>query len=188
VVTRTVALALAVGALALVACSLVVPLGPEATPRDASVPAADASDDAAMEAGVDAPSVFPCGLPPDPNPTCETCNEQFCCDISHACANDPRCAAGIECLAACAYYLPCIQGCADRFGDAGSFFPQTQCAESHCAIPCSPGPVCSKLAQCCPGLTDPTNRQLCQGIVNALDEARCQADYQQWCPTDAAAD
>jgi hypothetical protein len=151
-------------------------LGPEATLRDASLgddAAGDASKGDASAIG-DAAEDYPCGLKPDPNDACNTCNVQHCCDFDKQCALDPRCVAGVYCTLDCVFDPACVSHCDDLYADAGVFLTLTNCAITQCINDCLPGQECLQLAQCCPRIADVTTRNVCIGTVNFLDEARCR--------------
>jgi hypothetical protein len=174
-VKRTILALIAASGAAPVACAW-ADLGPEATLRDASTgdDTADTGPGIVDVSSEPEASQYKCGLPPDPNATCNACNEQHCCDLGVQCGQDPRCLGGINCSLDCVYDPACIAHCDDVYGDAGVFLTLEKCAISQCVNACVPGPECLTLAKCCPLLVDVTEARVCIGTVDSLDEGNCQ--------------
>jgi hypothetical protein len=178
-----VALAIGVGApavVAVVACDVLVDLGPKATLRDAG-------DGPTIEAGLDtgapdtgvpeagAPeSGLSCGLPPVANKPCDECTDQYCCAVSEACGKSARCTQGTAALLDCVYDPVCVGQVDNEYLDAGVVELQN-CVVNYCGV-CFPGMNCNTLAGCCKDIPDAQAiaRQLCIGTVNQLDEMNCK--------------
>ena len=184
-IVRAIAVAAAAAA-ALVACDVLVDLGPKATLREAeSGPPVEAGLDAGVDAranaadssapDVDMPdSMLSCGLAPAANKACDDCTNQYCCDLSLQCGKSAWCAQGMQDLQDCVYQPVCVGNIDAKYADAGVVELQN-CVVNYCTMPCFPGPICNALAPCCLEIPDAqaVARQVCIGAVNVLDEANC---------------
>ena len=176
-VVRAIAVAAAAAA-ALVACDVLVDLGPTATLRDAGgAPPIDAPPDA-PDSGVSdtgtPDSMLTCGLQPVANKTCDDCTNLHCCDISTACGMNPKCVAGEMQLLDCVYQPVCVANVDSEYPDAWVVDLQN-CVINYCMMECFPGQMCNGLAPCCLEIPDAQAlvRQVCVAAVNRLDEANC---------------
>lgn len=162
-------------------CAAVIDLGDEAKLRsaaEAGAPVVETGADARADgaAGSDAAPPGVCGLPDSPNADCAACIQQQCCDISKACATDPTCVAGLQCVKDCLVQVECIVGCAQRYP---SITNETNCSAMKCPK-CTPGPQCSRLGQCVFDLPDASLlRQVEEGRILELDEDACKSSRQQ---------
>ncbi len=185
-------MALVVSALfALTGCDALLDLGPTASLLDATAegaPPQDATSDgnAPQEAAPDSPVAeageagppeggYPCGLPPQGNVMCDTCDVESCCAIDLSCSRNARCAEGVAKLQNCIYNANCVDQIDNDYADTGVLALQ-QCTVNTCIEQCFPGPLCSQLATCCPDIpsTSPSALQVCISSVNKLDETGCQ--------------
>lgn len=160
-------------------CALVIDLGDEARlrPPEASVEAANVEDAGPEDAPADdgSTNTATCGLPPSPNPACNTCIEPNCCHVSKACADDPDCVARLECIKDCMAQYLCILTCQ---GDNPNIEALTTCSANNCGV-CSPGPECTKLGACARTFADAGGeallRNVARGVVLEVDEQKCKA-------------
>lgn len=150
---RALALALGIPAIALTfvwaGCALVIDLGDDVSLR---VPVVDSGpSDAGIEAAVSdgAPA---CGLKQTQNEACATCFDDHCCPEGRACADDPACKLGLECLQYCmGQFLGCIDAClAEARGDAtaGPLDRLAACSQTGCNKQCTPNADCIKYGAC----------------------------------------
>jgi hypothetical protein len=169
--------ALTAGALALAlaaeGCSEVIGLGPEPT---RARPAAE----------------YVCGLPPHPNPACDACLDQQCCDLSWRCAeSSDGCADQSQCAVDCAYDAACLDACDRRYA-AEPYAALQSCLVTDCLSDCLPSGPCRPLIACCakaPG--EGATRDACVDAVNRNDPGACQAlidagSLEPFCPELAA--
>ena len=178
--TRRIAAALALGFAA--GCALVANLGDDARLRDAT-DSGTTTDSGAPP--IDAPAFVdasdgsrgPCGLVPDIRPACSSCNVQKCCTESLACANNPRCVDGIECLKNCAFVAACVNACLKTYEDSAELPQIAQCSGFSCQKECIPSDECLALGECCYRLTDAGSayKSVCVGKVFTDDPNDCTA-------------
>jgi hypothetical protein len=178
------AVAFAAAAVAsLVACDVLVDLGPKATLRDAgsgpSIEAgvdvgADAADSGAPDDAEMPDSMLSCGLAPAANKMCDDCSNQYCCDLSLQCGKSAWCAQGMQELQNCVYQPVCVGNVDSKYADAGVVELQN-CVVNYCTAACFPGTNCNMLAGCCGDIPDAqvVARQVCIGAVNQLNETNC---------------
>ncbi len=81
-----------------------------------------------------------------PNPTCNTCVQQFCCAQVIACDSDPACVGADNCVTACsqqygaypAYKQQCEAQCSQQFAaGAQKLSAVYQCATASCGAQCN---------------------------------------------------
>jgi hypothetical protein len=181
--------------LALTGCDALVGLGPSASLIDASdgptLQDATSSQDgnAVQDGGADSPDVvgdgeagapeagWACGLRPQGNVTCDTCDQTNCCDIDLTCAKDPHCAEAAMKLQDCIYDAVCVNQVDIEYADTGALIDLQNCTINSCIVPCFPGPVCSHLATCCKSVPSSLSPllQACISAVNKLDDNACQS-------------
>jgi hypothetical protein len=120
-----------------------------------------------------------CGLVASPNATCASCIEAQCCEESKACAADPVCVQGLECIKDCMAQIVCIIQC---LGTNTALSKVTTCSSRQCPV-CTPGPDCTKLGACCRATYGPEDGgegegkvllDVCRGDVLRTDEQECQ--------------
>lgn len=163
-------------ALAVGGCAMLISLGDKPSPEPPEDAATEESPpDSQVVATADASS-FLCGLPPSQNVACRSCIESVCCGEATACAADPECQKGIECIQQCMVIPSCLTNClaSSKTATLGKI---TDCSSLRCNV-CTPGPKCQALGRCCDGLTDHILRTNCAGKILELDEATCEA-YRQ---------
>jgi hypothetical protein len=167
----------AAAAAALVACDVLVDLGPTAKLRDAGVvPPVETgpADTGVIDAGPPDVMMLTCGLQPVANKVCDDCTNQHCCDISTACGMNPKCIEGEMQLLNCVYQPVCVGQIDSEYPDTGVVDLQN-CVINYCMAPCFPGAICNGLAPCCLEIGDAEAlvRQVCVAAVNLLDENNC---------------
>jgi hypothetical protein len=165
------AIALALGAVAFTAggCDKVVGLGPQAKLKATS----------STRVG--------CGLIQHPNPDCEACHVESCCDLSLKCSASENCAEESQCAVNCVTDLDCIDECHKTFG-VESFLSLRNCLIADCSAQCIPKGLCFSLGNCCMNIPaeDAIARDLCIGPALRNDEAGCQSAIESiarmYCP------
>jgi hypothetical protein len=179
-------------AIAATGCEELVGLGPAAQQVDSSADGTtlqdalseqegsslqDATTDSPADAEAGAPEAgYACGLMPQGNLACDTCDQTNCCNIDLACSKNPRCAEGARKLQDCIYDAVCVEQVDNDYADTGVLDLQS-CTVNNCIGPCFPGQVCSHLATCCRGVPSglPALLQVCISAVEKLDETGCQS-------------
>jgi hypothetical protein len=169
--------ALAVG---VAGCALIIDLGDEpklAPPPDSGPAQADTGGPVETpDTGVDAAPVYACGLPPSANADCAACISASCCDVSKACAADPRCVEGLDCIKHCLVQVGCVNKCLADFPEVQN---EATCSAFQCPK-CTPGPECAKLGKCVFDLPQDSLLRLAQeGRILNLDDAVCKTARQQ---------
>lgn len=168
-------------------CALIIDLGdePKLAPSDGGVVLGDTGTsggptDALTETSLPAdtgtdsssPPVFECGLPPSTNVECSSCIKQNCCDISKACAANPKCVQGLDCIKHCLVQPNCVNKCLFDFPEVND---EATCSAFQCSK-CTPGPECAKLGKCVFDLPQDSILRLAQeGRILNLDDAVCKS-------------
>lgn len=179
--SRSVVLAVAF-ATSVVGCALVIDLGDEpklATGSDAAVDSTTpvtGTDSSASTPDTGTPDTggpaFQCGLPPSPNASCQACINQNCCDVSKACATNPKCVEGLDCIKHCLVQVNCVNSCLAKFPEVADV---STCSAFQCTK-CTPGVECSNLGKCVFDLPQSNLLRLAQeGRILNLDEAVCKS-------------
>jgi hypothetical protein len=124
------------------------------------------------------PSSLPgvCGLEAHPNPSCDACLDEKCCDASLSCfrSND-NCVDESQCSLDCAYDTACLSACTTRYGSK-AYEPLQSCLLLNCLDVCLPVRPCTSLVGCCQRIPkDNAAYSACVQGTNRNDSNGCQS-------------